>query len=964
MRFGRRAGSPLDHGLTCRGRRPLVVGAMLAGLLTVLLPAGSSSAATAGTLVVGGVTRPAGGVWLPGPGTSPGHFWTPDGVLGLCRVDPSGSSFTLSHCQPTVPVGGQAAYDSGHRLLYVADASSPNDVVRFSYDQAGEQLLSPVRITVPPAAVPVTTGGKGKNPGTAAGRAMSLALTPDGSMLFVGYAKSGDISALTSVFSGTSTTAPMLPTRTSTGKVGVTTDGRGSSGGLAVMTHAAGGVLHTDLYVGEIGGRGLSVIPDVAGTPTRPACGSPGPCTAVTVTTSSGAAVSSTVGALATDGTVLYVGDAPGGLPGKVLVLNPATGIQSDWSTSVPAYTSSFDGVRRTTYTGITGLGTGPGGLVYVGDDPTVAAARPTATQGHLWRVAPPTGSAPTITALSPASGPTSGGTAVTVSGTNLVVNGAPPTIAIGSARATSVTCADTLTCTAVVPPSAGAGAVDVVVTTSAGQVNATPGRFTYVVVPPTNPTSPPPVVTRISPARGLAAGGTVVTVQGTDLAPAGSSTSVAFGPDAAVAVSCNAAGSACTATTPVASGPGAVDVRVITSSGGTSGVTANDRFEFVAQPVAELWAYGVTAPAGGMVWVPNGRPGGGQWWSADHVQGLCRMDPVPGAPLHALNSAACDPGFALGSPGQAVWDPRPNADGTHWVYVPDNAHLSRGVSRIAVAVDARGLETLVGTPEVLAPGATHSMAGLKPNGMALGPDGNLYVGDLVDGVIRRIVDPARDVRTQRVDEVAITQTQRAGKAARGINGTVAFVGTRLFLPENNGASYVDISPDGSGTWDPAVGAIAACDPFVLGSCPSSTMLDFLPVPGPVFVAGIAADPVHHQVYISSAPGAAPATVFRVDTTTITADRPAGSAGVVYVTSGRVPATSVAGAPNPAATVWCSLTCTRPVAPDLVPGGTTGFSFAQGLMTDPADGTLYVAEDVTAGARGGRGHVWSVPYLP
>jgi DNA-binding beta-propeller fold protein YncE len=135
--------------------------------------------------------------------------------------------------------------------------------------------------------------------------------------------------------------------------------------------------------------------------------------------------------------------------------------------------------------------------------------------------------------------------------------------------------------------------------------------------------------------------------------------------------------------------------------------------------------------------------------------------------------------------------------------------------------------------------------------------------------------------------------------------------------------------------------------------------LNFLTSPVPVFVAGVAADAAHNVVYISESPGTANATIYRFDAGTITAASPGGGAGVVYVTNGRMPA-----AGTPEATVYCSLTCTRPADPALTPGGTTGFPFAQGLYVDPTTSRLYVTEDATAGARSGRGHLWQVPYIP
>ncbi|WP_133916186.1 IPT/TIG domain-containing protein [Streptomyces sp. NBC_00582] len=84
----------------------------------------------------------------------------------------------------------------------------------------------------------------------------------------------------------------------------------------------------------------------------------------------------------------------------------------------------------------------------------------------------------PTITALSPTSGPTSGGTAVTITGTNL---DSTESVTFGGAPAPfSVINATTLS--AVTPPGT-AGAVDVSVTNAAG-ADTEVGAFTYVAGP------------------------------------------------------------------------------------------------------------------------------------------------------------------------------------------------------------------------------------------------------------------------------------------------------------------------------------------------------------------------------------------------------------------------------------------------------------------------------------------------
>ena len=43
------------------------------------------------------------------------------------------------------------------------------------------------------------------------------------------------------------------------------------------------------------------------------------------------------------------------------------------------------------------------------------------------------------------------------------------------------------------------------------------------------------------------------------------------------------------------------------------------------------LYAYGLTAPKGGVTFVPDAKTNevGGHLWAADHSQGLCRMDVV-----------------------------------------------------------------------------------------------------------------------------------------------------------------------------------------------------------------------------------------------------------------------------------------------------------------------------------------------
>jgi YVTN family beta-propeller protein/predicted outer membrane repeat protein len=85
--------------------------------------------------------------------------------------------------------------------------------------------------------------------------------------------------------------------------------------------------------------------------------------------------------------------------------------------------------------------------------------------------------SVPTVTAVSPTSGPAAGGTAVTISGTNFT---GATSVSFGGAAATNLTVISTTSITAVSP--AGTGTVDIVVTTPGGSsVTSAVDSFTYV---------------------------------------------------------------------------------------------------------------------------------------------------------------------------------------------------------------------------------------------------------------------------------------------------------------------------------------------------------------------------------------------------------------------------------------------------------------------------------------------------
>ncbi|MCQ8836550.1 IPT/TIG domain-containing protein [Streptomyces malaysiensis] len=117
----------------------------------------------------------------------------------------------------------------------------------------------------------------------------------------------------------------------------------------------------------------------------------------------------------------------------------------------------------------------------------------------------------PTLTGASPTTGPVSGGTTVTLTGTSLLGTTA---VRFGPTSASSFTVVSATQITAVAPP--GSGTVQITVVTPGGTSNGIP--YTYVATP---------VLTRLSPTEGPVDAGTTVTLFGSGLT---TTNSVLFG--------------------------------------------------------------------------------------------------------------------------------------------------------------------------------------------------------------------------------------------------------------------------------------------------------------------------------------------------------------------------------------------------------------------------------------------------
>ena len=169
------------------------------------------------------------------------------------------------------------------------------------------------------------------------------------------------------------------------------------------------------------------------------------------------------------------------------------------------------------------------------------------------------TASAPTFTSISPTSGTTAGGTAVTIIGTGFT---GATAVTFGSTVATSLTVVSDTEITTITPAGT-AGSASIVITTPAGTAT---GTYTYTAVTATN--APAPAFTSISPASGTFAGGTAVTITGTGFTGA---TAVTIGGNAATSLTV-VSDTSITVTTPAHASAGTADVIIVTPGGSVTG--------------------------------------------------------------------------------------------------------------------------------------------------------------------------------------------------------------------------------------------------------------------------------------------------------------------------------------------------------------------------------------------------------
>ncbi|MGW4461293.1 IPT/TIG domain-containing protein [Micromonospora sp. NPDC004704] len=291
-------------------------------------------------------------------------------------------------------------------------------------------------------------------------------------------------------------------------------------------------------------------------TATTPA-GEVGPASVV-VSTSSGDSDSLAYTYLA-DGSDAVVGD-----------LTPTSGPTAG-GTLVTITGTGFTGATGVTFDGIPGTGftVNPGGT-------SITVVTPANTAGPaVVNLVFPAGTAvapvftfvaPTITDVVPDTGPTSGGTSVTITGTGFT--GATG-VTFGGNLGTNLVVNPGGTSLTVTTPAGPVGPVDVVVLLEGPDATA-PDGFTYVLAAPT--------ISDLDPDQGPTGGGTTVTVGGSGFVPGATIVNICGRSIPATAVTVSPDGLSLTFVTPPCAG-GNTTVSVTTDAGSSNGLT----FRYVA---------------------------------------------------------------------------------------------------------------------------------------------------------------------------------------------------------------------------------------------------------------------------------------------------------------------------------------------------------------------------------------------
>jgi len=188
----------------------------------------------------------------------------------------------------------------------------------------------------------------------------------------------------------------------------------------------------------------------------------------------------------------------------------------------------------------------------------------------------------PTVSSISPSSGPASGGTSISITGSGFLTGA---TVSLGGTAAANVSVLSGALITAKTATH-NAGSVDVIVTNSDTQSGTLSAGFSYTAA-----SNPAPTVTTVTPNSGSSAGGTTVTIGGTGFLPG---TTVTLGGTAATGVTVVSSTSLLVTTPAHSAGP--VNV-VVTNGEEQSGALSNGYTYFLTNPAPTVTS--ITPSAG-----------------------------------------------------------------------------------------------------------------------------------------------------------------------------------------------------------------------------------------------------------------------------------------------------------------------------------------------------------------------------
>jgi len=202
-----------------------------------------------------------------------------------------------------------------------------------------------------------------------------------------------------------------------------------------------------------------------------------------------------------------------------------------------------------------------------------------------------------------------------------------------------------------------------------------------------------------------------------------------------------------------------------------------------MAQQTSTQFATGLTTPQGGLVLSGTAiNPATGNpfrfLWTADAVNGFCRLDPDVDTPVvHKINPVTClsTVAGAAFNAAQMTFDPATNT-----IYAVDGGARA-GIFILHFLPDGDSGQGLMDQINQSVLGPTCGIAVNQPNATSLGPDGNLYVGFRRNGTIMRINSPLTNpLPCGNVQATVIVTGDRLTSQMAWIAHSLFINGTRL----------------------------------------------------------------------------------------------------------------------------------------------------------------------------------------